>query len=497
MKKLTKSICCSALLCGAIMLGGLGAQSLQAQADVNNAYFMMEGTSIRLDASNSGLRFTAKLGTEWYEVPVEATETVKPEKTVSYGVFIFPLNVMEKYNLYNVYDAETDYLSLIREEAKEYFDYMEEKKASAILDLEAYPVAVDDDKDGNTDYYRINGSITKILYNNLNRDFFGLAYKKTGTFDAQNEKYNYKYTYASYQGGDGSSATNVYNIAYVASCVYNMDWEGKKQADKDLLQGFVDKALQKSVGIAEKDAEKDPEWDIELSQTSMTLNQYDKTTLSFKAKLREGNSPLSLGATYTSSDSSAVTVDNKGNLTAVGPGSSTITVKCMDIEKTCTVTVQSALNFAKITEAANLNDGGSTITVEDENTSVTVTTTNGYTNKEQHSVRVKIEDIQPNTISFKVTNNQGSSKLSLALIIETQYTSGHALAAPENLKNVTKRKDLDGKQAVDVNDLEAGESVIVTIKWTDSDSVSYLQLRPFANNESYQGSFTISEIYAG
>ena len=129
MKKLTKSICCSALLCGAIMLGGLGSQSLQAQADVNNAYFTMEGTSVRLDASNPGLRFTAKLGTDWYEVPVEATETEKPETTVSYGVFIFPLNVMTEYNLYNVYDAETDYLSLIREKANDYFVYMQNKGA--------------------------------------------------------------------------------------------------------------------------------------------------------------------------------------------------------------------------------------------------------------------------------------------------------------------------------------------------------------------------------
>lgn len=389
MKKLTKSICCSALLCGAIMLGGLGAQSLQAQADVNNAYFMMEGTSVRLDASNPGLRFTAKLGIGLYDAPVEATETVKPETTFSYGVFIFPLNVMEKYNLYNVYDAETDYLSLIREEAKDYFDYMEKKGSSAILDLDAYPVAVDDDKDGNTDYYRINGSITNILYNNLNRDFFGLAYKKTGTFDAQTETYNYEYTYASYQGGDGSSATNVYNIAYVASCVYNMDWEGKTQADKDLLQGFVNKALQKAGGIAEKDAMANPEWDIELSQTSMTLNEYDKATLSFTAKFGGVNSTLSLGATYTSSNSSAVTVDNKGNLTAVGSGSSTITVKCMEIEKTCTVTVQSALNFREIQKEGGIS-GGDKHTVEliDENKAIRMNVTKAGANYEDIEFRM-------------------------------------------------------------------------------------------------------------
>lgn len=496
MKKLTKSICCSALLCGAIMLGGLGTQSLQAQADVNNAYFMMEGTSVRLDASNPGLRFTAKLGTDWYEVPVEATETVKPEKTVSYGVFIFPLNVMQEYNLYNVYDEKTDYLSLIREKANDYFVYMQNKGASAILDLEAYPVAVDDDGKDGIDYYRINGSITNILYNNLNRDFFGLAYKKTGTFDAQTETYNYEYTYASYQGGDGSSATNVYNIAYVASCVYNMNWEGKTQADKDLLQGFVNNALQKAGGVAEKEAEANPNWDIELSQTSMTLNQYDNATLSFKAKLRGENNPLSLGATYTSSDTSVVKVDNKGKLTAVGPGSSTITVKCMEIEKTCTVTVQSALEFRTIEDKVGPQGGGFTTSLSQDNISITVTP--GSEKADYKGRLIKFDTITKNKISLTVSNaNDSNEELQLVLrFLKSENINNDIVDVTGYSGDNAEIYEQYGHKYLLIT-LAKGASTTVTATLATEKAVSFIELRPFILAQTYTGSFTVGEIYDG
>ena len=198
-KKLVYSMLCAGLIgCSCAGVATMNKVDASATQSTNDTFFEMVGGSIRYDEP-TGLRFSAQLDTGSYEVGQSENAT--------YGMVIFPVNVMDKYDIdYTNYNPNTDYITEIKTEAADYFTYMQNNNKTVTYTVSAVPVAVYDEED--TDlllHYEVRASIGDILYDNLSRDFFGVAYKKVGD----------TYTYAEF-----SNSTNVRNVSYVASAAY-------------------------------------------------------------------------------------------------------------------------------------------------------------------------------------------------------------------------------------------------------------------------------------
>ncbi len=95
---------------------------------------------------------------------------------------------------------------------------------------------------------------------------------------------------------------------------------------------------------------------ITISDTAITLNKGQTKNLSVSfnpADAGEGRT-----VTWTSGNTSVATVDADGKVTAVKPGSATITAKCGSFSKTCKVTVKAPLESITLSEAeVTLNKG--------------------------------------------------------------------------------------------------------------------------------------------
>ena len=95
---------------------------------------------------------------------------------------------------------------------------------------------------------------------------------------------------------------------------------------------------------------------VTLNKTSLTLVEGNKSTLT--ATVKPSNA-TNKGVTWASSNTSVVTVDSKGNIKAVKPGTATITVTTKDgnYKATCTITVTEKPASYKITFAPIVQEG--------------------------------------------------------------------------------------------------------------------------------------------
>ena len=75
---------------------------------------------------------------------------------------------------------------------------------------------------------------------------------------------------------------------------------------------------------------------VKVSTPTLTINEGETATISFTV---EPSNASNKGVSFTSSDTSVVTVDENGVVTAVGPGTATITITTKDGSYTATVTV--------------------------------------------------------------------------------------------------------------------------------------------------------------
>ena len=124
-----------------------------------------------------------------------------------------------------------------------YFDYMEKQGKPVVYETESVPVPVYAPGDEETpQYYEVYGSIGDLLYDNLSRDFFGIAYKKT--MKSEGDGVTVSYRYASFENG-----INVRSAAYVASAAYK---DTSDEEDIELLEGFIGKAFCQKAGMTKK-----------------------------------------------------------------------------------------------------------------------------------------------------------------------------------------------------------------------------------------------------
>ena len=510
MKKYAKKILCGIALCGIALcsigiLSGFGVNAVRGYAAEEgasahaNTDFEMEGATVRL-SNPTGLRFTAKIDTTSYEAPTVADAENTQERTVSYGVLIFPMNVLEHYMLttgeytkFQGYVEGYDYLKGIKDNAAAYV------KEYGIIDIESIPVPVDEDNDETTDYYRINGSIANVRYNNIGREFFGLAYKKVGTYDENSASYSYEYTYANF-----GNKSNVWSLSYVASAAYAKDWEGSTDTDKETLQGFIKNALLKEAGVQEEDVAnvENFKWTLSLSKpaTELTVGATESLTWGTSVTVSGQKYAVTpdLYVKYASSDPSVVEVSEDGTLRAMKAGTATITVSCMDKKATCEVTVSAAevtLDYLTFEVKGGDHIDGNNITSDDKNSSITVNVTenqNPIVNAYVYMLYDGLQDEAETKLTFTVTNNWDS-----ALKIDVG-TLGKGGGSGANVVNVNVGETVDGKGRITV----AGkESVVVTVEFEkaikDIDHGGFrLCFYPYAVNKT-AANFTISKVYVG
>ncbi len=193
---------------------------IEAASD-ENTFNMMTGAQMRLDEV-TGLRFAAQIG-----------ETLPEDAT--FFMLIFP----------------EIYLSAL-EKKDDYYREIQEKIGGFVANIEATPfqaTAKDVAQSGNVlqkGYYYVRGSLIDIRYDNLNVNFFAIAYYIDGEGT---------YHYASFEQNENGRYNNSRSIAAVAAAALQ-DGAGEKtwsEEEQALLEDYVAAAEAKKKGISEED----------------------------------------------------------------------------------------------------------------------------------------------------------------------------------------------------------------------------------------------------
>ncbi len=197
MKKKLISLCLSfALACGSVC--GFD-NALRASAD-EGAFTMKVGASVRLTDGN-GIRFSAEMD----ETEYQAIET----DGVSYGMLIMPADYLSTHGeltIENVFGEKAVYDWAVWDETTNDWSYTASEGKTRIINLEYETLPFVDGK------RVVNGSIVKILPQNLEREFVGRAYIKEVTASGTS------YRLADYYGG--SVKNNTRSMLSVAAMAY-------------------------------------------------------------------------------------------------------------------------------------------------------------------------------------------------------------------------------------------------------------------------------------
>jgi len=273
------SLCLILFACGAI-----NAINDKASANSDNVFSEVTplGASIRLN-DPTGIRFESTLS----EVDAQAT----------YGYAIVP----EYYLTDN--EIKEDYIPALINRYGE----------NGIILLESLPVEKGED-------HCIRGSVSKILYENMNITYAGIPYKKV------NSSYYY-----------GSKPYIKSSVLDVATSALNDYHYGNNQAEYDtyqisIIEKFLNSALNKKAGVLEENNEST------TATRTLTIDQTKKVSIGQSATISCNtafNPDLIL---WESSDATVATVE-KGVVTAKSSGTAIITAKVAGVSSECEITV--------------------------------------------------------------------------------------------------------------------------------------------------------------
>ena len=299
MKTMKKILCSTLALVGVCAFSGGLAFAASADTTIQiegNAFEMQYGASVRT-AEPAGIRFTALVGKDVYN-------EVSSDPNKDFGMFIVPDSYMEDYEAY--IDSNPNY-------AGKYYEYFSEQKK--MIDFTYTPDQLTE-KDGG---YLMRGALSNVLFENLTREFVGVAYIKTTTGN------DIIYEYAEFDRVD-----NARSISYVASAAINAG-EGS-----EALDSYLAKSAYKLMGVTyNKETEEyvygvnayDALEDIEaISPESVYAlpSQALALTVGNAASVTSQNLSC-LSVEYKSDREDIVSVNDKGVVTALKEGTATIT----------------------------------------------------------------------------------------------------------------------------------------------------------------------------
>lgn len=197
MKKKLISLCLSFALAGGLGCGFDGTAHVSAE---EGAFVMKVGASVRLTDGN-GIRFSAEIS----ETEYQAIET----ESVSYGMLIMPADYLSTHGgltIENVFGEKAVYDWAVWDETANDWSYTTSESKTRIINLEYETLPSMDGK------RVVNGSIVKILPQNLDREFVGRAYIKEVTASGTS------YRLADYYGG--AVKNNTRSMLSVAAMAY-------------------------------------------------------------------------------------------------------------------------------------------------------------------------------------------------------------------------------------------------------------------------------------
>lgn len=284
MTKITKKICFALCLFAGILFSVFAGASISVSADdsVPAAYSfkMVEAASLRLSSTNKGMRFCAEIDCNTYN-------SVSETEGGYFGMIIIPDVYRTTYS--DKLSENGDYITVLKSEG------------ATLLDVDhILPYAYDADDDGITDFYRMNGVISNVKYNNLNRDFVGIAYYYTPDGG---------YTYV--ENVANAPVRNVYEIAMRA--LYDTE---KTYTDVQLsvLDEYKLLAEWQAVGSEQPDDDAVAKYQADMK---VNRNSFDGATVDFDAPesislasagIYFGNKPSGLEI-VTENDNSYLTFD--------------------------------------------------------------------------------------------------------------------------------------------------------------------------------------------
>ena len=197
---------------------------------------MLTGASVRaVNDGYNGIRFEAEVGKEI-------------DENAKYYVMIVPYSYMD--------GITGDY----------YAELSAKYSTLAVMESTPYLNEVDDGTRKANTYY-VRGSLVNLKYNNLNRKFFGIAYKEV----------NGVRTYAEFVEGE-----NVRSVAQVSSRALNAAaYKGESLSDgmKTALEAFVNKAVCQANGKTETEADNAAKVEFTLDRTTLNLAPGESYTL--------------------------------------------------------------------------------------------------------------------------------------------------------------------------------------------------------------------------
>ena len=255
---------------------------------------MVEGASIRLVEGSNGIRFSATLSSY--------------DDNNDYGFVIVPKRYIEDNGITDNYVTELQALAEVGAISDPIILY------SKVHEVEGKNV--------------IKGSITNILYQNINLEFVGIGFEYDGT----------NYNYASFEDID-DIARSAPRVA--AACLNELYYDADIDEDdkllyedaEDVLKGYINTSINAKEGLSEDESNATtPEYSVAFASSEVSVDFGATKQLEVNANVPMDN------AVWTSS-SDIITVDENGLVTAKGVGSAIITVKSSGKEATCTVNV--------------------------------------------------------------------------------------------------------------------------------------------------------------
>lgn len=179
--------------------------------------------------------------------------------------------------------------------------------------------------------YMVRFRLQNVFYKNINRDFVCMLVLATNTGNG------FTYQYNSYQSGV-NYRSNARSIAYVAAASLNahaLGMETFDDAQLARLKGYINQSIDLANGL-EESTDDGSKVIMEVSPTGPKTVLVGET---FKVEVSYSPENVNYPVWYRSTDTSILTVDDKGNVTALKAGTAVIGVYIAGETYGITVTV--------------------------------------------------------------------------------------------------------------------------------------------------------------
>lgn len=269
------------LVSGGFMTKIATAEGTQAKFSVEN-FVMLEGAEVRTDGEKTGIRFVASLGN------VLPTEEDYPN--LKYNVMIVPKQYVEGItdNYYEQLDSKYDYI------------------ASMVTE----PFLDEELRYGKEGYYYIRGTLSNVKFNNINVEWFGIAY-----LTYTNAEGGIEYIYAEIP----ETGANVRSLVYCASGYLNKYDYTNDSKTENILLDFVAQGINKASGETfteenKSNRDKLKAYVASLKDAEETTNLLPEKTAECLATMPEG---VKLHVAYDTEDKTYATVSEAGVIKGV------------------------------------------------------------------------------------------------------------------------------------------------------------------------------------